>query len=189
MFDQVGHLLSHNIQADVVCSAKTRVQNQQVSFYGYFYSLDIFIMSFLQTITVLTQKNTPLRVLYVTPEMIATDRFQRILSSLYANKSIGLFAVDEAHIISQWGHQFRPEYRKLGILRESWPDVPIVALTATAVPEYVDYYLFLLYSSPRIRDDIKEQLKMNNPASFITSFNRPNMFESSSNPCNSSLLC
>ena len=82
------------------------------------------------------QKDSPIRVLYVTPEMIATDRFKSILSGLYDRGRVGLFAVDEAHIISQWGHQFRPEYRKLGILRDRWPNIPIVALTATAVPEF-----------------------------------------------------
>jgi superfamily II DNA helicase RecQ len=72
-------------------------------------------------------------LLYVTPELVvnATDQLQQ----LHRSRGIGLVAVDEAHCVSEWGHDFRRSYRQLGLIRQALPDVPIMALTATATPQ------------------------------------------------------
>ncbi|KAF2312473.1 hypothetical protein GH714_034797 [Hevea brasiliensis] len=78
------------------------------------------------------------RLLYVTPELIATPGFMSKLTRIHTRGFLNLIAIDEAHCISTWGHDFRPSYRKLSSLRNCLPDVPILALTATAVPKYKD---------------------------------------------------
>jgi ATP-dependent DNA helicase RecQ len=99
-----------------------------------------------------------LRILFVSPEKIATKSF----FTLMQKARISFFAIDEAHCISTWGHQFRPEYRNLAVLKEKYPGTPIIALTATAVPE--------------VRRDIINQLHLDNPKVYVGSFNRPNLF-------------
>src|SRR5436309_4411889 len=97
------------------------------------------------------------RMLYVAPERLMLDAFlERAL-----NWNIAQIAIDEAHCISEWGHDFRPEYRELKKLREHFPDVPVMALTATAT-EWV-------------RADIIKELKLREPRCYVASFNRPNL--------------
>src|SRR5947209_4630075 len=97
------------------------------------------------------------RLLYVAPERLMLDAFlERAL-----NWNIAQIAIDEAHCISEWGHDFRPEYRELKKLRRHLPDVPILALTATA--------------TERVRTDILKQLKLREPRCYVASFNRPNL--------------
>src|SRR5213592_731439 len=97
------------------------------------------------------------RLLYVAPERLMMQNFlERAL-----NWNISQIAIDEAHCISEWGHDFRPEYRELKKLRTHFPDVPMMALTATA--------------TERVRADIVKQLKLREPRCYVASFNRPNL--------------
>ncbi|MDH5775803.1 MAG: RecQ family ATP-dependent DNA helicase, partial [Nitrospirota bacterium] len=97
------------------------------------------------------------RLLYMAPERLMLPESLNDLQKWPVN----LLAIDEAHCISEWGHDFRPEYRRLVELRERFPSLPIMALTATA--------------TGRVRDDISTLLKLRNPASYVASFNRPNL--------------
>lgn len=101
--------------------------------------------------------DTTLRLLFLSPEKCMQSGFLKFLGRF----PVRLIAIDEAHCISEWGHNFRPEYRQLSRLKKHFPDVPIVALTATAVPE--------------VREDIARQLGLSNPREFVGSFNRTNL--------------
>ena len=97
-----------------------------------------------------------LKLLYISPEKLLAEA-----NYLLRDMHISLFAIDEAHCISQWGHDFRPEYAQMGILHQQFPQVPIIALTATA--------------DKITREDIIKQLHLNHPRIFISSFDRPNL--------------
>ncbi len=96
-------------------------------------------------------------LVYVAPERLMTER----CLNLFQDSKIALFAIDEAHCVSQWGHDFRPEYIKLSILHEQFPDVPRIALTATA--------------DPQTREEIVHRLQLEDAAQFVSSFDRPNI--------------
>jgi ATP-dependent DNA helicase RecQ len=98
-----------------------------------------------------------LDLLYVAPERLMSASFQARLDDI----DISLFAVDEAHCVSQWGHDFRPEYVQLGQLRQRFPDIPMAAFTATA--------------DPQTRGDIIQRLQLHNPDIYVTGFDRPNI--------------
>ncbi len=100
-------------------------------------------------------------LLYAAPERLNTPRFLGLLGDLYAQGKLSLFAIDEAHCVSQWGHDFRPEYRALTVLHERFPGVPRIALTATA--------------DALTREDIVERLQLQEARLFISSFDRPNI--------------
>jgi ATP-dependent DNA helicase RecQ len=98
-----------------------------------------------------------LKLLYVAPERLLTPRFLGLLEQI----DVALFAIDEAHCVSQWGHDFRPEYRELTVLAERFPQIPRIALTATA--------------DPRTREEIVERLGLRGARQFVSSFDRPNI--------------
>jgi ATP-dependent DNA helicase RecQ len=100
-------------------------------------------------------------LLYAAPERVTTPRFLAQLGSLHERGLLSLFAIDEAHCVSQWGHDFRPEYRALTVLHERFPDVARIALTATA--------------DTLTRQDIIERLQLEHARQFISSFDRPNI--------------
>ncbi len=108
-----------------------------------------------------TVLNGQTQLLYVAPERLVTGNFLALLDQVEQNVGISLVAVDEAHCVSEWGHDFRPEYRQIGILRTRFPRVPMMALTATA--------------TARVRKDILSQLGLRDPLVHIASFNRPNL--------------
>ena len=137
MNDQIDALQQNGVPALALNSEKTDTENRQ-------------------TVELLMQGKV--KLLYISPEKLLSeiDRWSRSIT-----ERICLFAVDEAHCISQWGHDFRPEYTQLGVLKQRFPDVPVMALTATA---------------DRItRDDIAKQLNIPDARLFISSFDRPNI--------------
>ena len=136
MKDQVDQLQANGIEADFLNSSQTLEQQQQV-----------------QNKLISGQ----LKLLYVSPEKVMTNSFFQLISY----SKVSFIAIDEAHCISQWGHDFRPEYTQLGGLKASFPHAPIMALTETA-----DY---------ATRQDILTHLNLENPHRYIGSFDRPNI--------------
>ncbi len=144
MEDQLQHLQDLNIVSETLNSKMTSAERQRV-------------MKDLQS----TQPRT--KMLYITPEQAATPGFQVLADSLKKRHLVSRFVVDEAHCVSQWGHDFRPDYLKLGKFRRHISDIPCVALTATATPQVVD--------------DIIQSLHLKRPiATFKSSCFRPNLF-------------
>uniref|UniRef100_A0A8C4ZLS0 DNA 3'-5' helicase n=1 Tax=Gadus morhua TaxID=8049 RepID=A0A8C4ZLS0_GADMO len=116
----------------------------------------------------MSKKDPIIKLLYVTPEKwylcmtrVASNRLISALQNLFERNLLARFVIDEAHCVSQWGHDFRPDYKKLHELRQKFPGVPIMALTATA--------------TPRVQKDILNQLQMSKPQVFTMSFNRTNL--------------
>ena len=141
--DQVSHLKSLGIKAETVNSKLAAIERKQL--YGEI------------------QKLKPsIKLLYITPELAATPGFQKVLRSLYNRNLLSFFAVDEAHCVSQWGHDFRPDYLKLGSLRTQFSHVPWVALTATA--------------TPNVQGDIINSLNLCKPTVFKVPCHRPNLY-------------
>ncbi|VEH64904.1 ATP-dependent DNA helicase RecQ [Rodentibacter pneumotropicus] len=148
MKDQVDQLQANGIEADFLNSSQTLEQQQQV-----------------QNKLISGQ----LKLLYISPEKVMTNSFFQLISYC----QVSFIAIDEAHCISQWGHDFRPEYTQLGGLKSSFPNTPIMALTATA--------------DHATRQDILTHLKLQNPHKYIGSFDRPNIrytLEENLNPWN-----
>ncbi|KAL3215357.1 hypothetical protein MRX96_034074 [Rhipicephalus microplus] len=144
MTDQLQKLKSLHVRAETINSTMSSLERQRVR-------RDLMSMS------------PETRLLYVTPEQVASEKFQAVLSALYKIDKLARFVVDEAHCVSEWGHDFRPDYLKLGKVRDMFPDVPMVALTATA--------------SAKVFDDILVQLRLRQPvAIFKTSSFRSNLY-------------
>ncbi len=103
------------------------------------------------------------KLIYLAPErLLLNDFLEGPLQRLSVDPGISAFVIDEAHCVSEWGHDFRPEYRQLSTLRRRYPEIPLLAFTATA--------------TARVRVDIASQLALRNPARHLSSFNRPNLF-------------
>ncbi|PZO39819.1 MAG: DNA helicase RecQ [Pseudanabaena frigida] len=106
--------------------------------------------------------NGAIKLIYIAPERLFAEQFLEFLNIVKNKIGIAGFAIDEAHCVSEWGHDFRPEYRQLSRIRQIYPDVPMVGLTATA--------------TERVREDISQQLELKQPYIHVASFNRSNLY-------------
>uniref|UniRef100_A0A182QCV6 ATP-dependent DNA helicase n=1 Tax=Anopheles farauti TaxID=69004 RepID=A0A182QCV6_9DIPT len=145
MEDQVWSLERINVAARLLCSTTDKTAITQIH-------------------KTLSEKRSPdFKLLYVTPERLSkSKRFMTALQKCYNNGHLDRFAIDEVHCCSQWGHDFRPDYKFLGVLKEMFPKTPILGVTATA--------------TTRVIDDVQQMLKIPDAIHFVASFNRPNLY-------------
>ena len=136
MKDQVDYLKANGIPAEFINSTLARTEIDKIQGEA---------------------RRGKIKILYAAPERLILPEFQLFLKTI----KVSLIAIDESHCISEWGHDFRPEYRNLIMLRNIFPEVPAMALTATA--------------TQKVREDIIDQLSLNKAKIFISSFNRPNL--------------
>jgi ATP-dependent DNA helicase RecQ len=141
MQDQVTALKENGIGATFLNSTLTNIESTQRS----------------QAIL-----NGSIKLVYVAPERLFAEQFLEFLNIINDKMGVAGFAVDEAHCVSEWGHDFRPEYRQLSRIRQLHPDVPVIGLTATA--------------TERVREDISQQLQLKQPYIHVASFNRSNLY-------------
>ncbi|KAL0422268.1 UNVERIFIED_CONTAM: ATP-dependent DNA helicase Q-like 4A [Sesamum latifolium] len=141
--DQIMHLLQANIPAAYLSANMEWTEQQEI-------------------LRELTSDYCKYKLLYVTPEKVAkSDALLRQLERLHARESLARIVIDEAHCVSQWGHDFRPDYQGLGILKQKFPTIPVLALTATATMS--------------VKEDVVQALGLVNCIVFRQSFNRPNL--------------
>lgn len=136
MKDQVDALQACGVAAEFINSSLDRQQINEIC---------------------LKAQKKEIKILYCAPERLALSNFRQFLQSL----QISLIAIDEAHCISEWGHDFRPDYANLKELKTLFPNIPLIALTATA--------------TPKVQADILKQLNLKNPFTFQASFDRSNL--------------
>ncbi|KAG7811777.1 hypothetical protein KL921_002043 [Ogataea angusta] len=142
MQDQVHHLLQNQIKAAMINSKSSASQRKQ--------TFDLFVNGFLDLV-------------YLSPEMIsASGMVRNAIATLYRKKMLARVVVDEAHCVSSWGHDFRPDYKALSYFKTEYPDIPMMALTATA--------------NEHVRMDIIHNLNLKHPKFFKQSFNRSNLY-------------
>ncbi|XP_030840663.1 ATP-dependent DNA helicase Q1-like, partial [Strongylocentrotus purpuratus] len=139
-----------------------RVQ-ERVSEYEYLYFRVRVRVQLKATNAAMLDPKAPLRLLYVTPEKIAkSKRFMAQLQKCYIKGRLARIAIDEVHCCSQWGHDFRPDYKMLGVLKRQFPEVPVLGLTATA--------------TAGVLEDVKSLLNLHACVILRSSYNRANLF-------------
>lgn len=142
MQDQVQHLLEKNVRAGMISSKGTAAE---------------------RNVTFKALTSGQLDLVYLSPEMINNSgRVQKVIEKLHENEMLARVVVDEAHCVSSWGHDFRPDYKGMSFFKENFPNIPVMALTATA--------------SEKVRLDIIHNLQMRDPVMLKQSFNRANLF-------------